>query len=126
MFFSFGVFVCVFFFLFYTVSQKLDESYQSQNYLPHCHPRPPPPPPQTSLSVGASLEGATRACLSSLRNSLTGGDKSPCGLLPLAMPPPCALACAAATPASARGTESTRARVTLENEARGGRSEAAA
>ena len=91
-------------------------------HRPHCHPRPP----QSSLTVGASLDGATVACLSSLRNSLTGGESSPCGLEPPAMPPPCALACAAATPASARGTESTRARVTLENEALGGRSEAAA
>ena len=85
-------------------------------YRPHCHPRP-----HSSRNVGASLEGATRACLSSLRNSLTGGESKPWGLESLATPPR-ALACAAATPARAKGTESTRAIVTLEKEARGGRS----
>jgi len=75
-----------------------------------------------------SLEGATRALFSSFKNSLTGGESKPWGLASDAIPPPPLelLACAAATPASARGTESTSAIVTLENEGRVGRKEAAA
>ena len=106
--------------------EEEDPALPKKLYRPHCHTPPrPPPPPQSSLSAGVSLEFLCVAYLSGLKNSFTGGERRPSGLLPLATPP-CALACAAATPASASGTESTRARVTLENEARGGRSEAAA